>query len=355
MATTRTWWKTNRRVPGALSDEVKQELTLAELLAPFSPPETTFLDRMRYWAAAQPDEVAFRFLDGSAELLQSLTYGELDLRARAIGAFLVSQGLRGQRALLMFPSGLEFVETLFGCYYAGVVPIPAYPPRRNRNMGRINAISDDAQAAAALTTAEVIQRSEGMLDDAPSLKSIRWFAVESIPSELWRDWVNPKSVPADIALIQYTSGSTGSPKGVVLTHSNLLANCHMITAAFQLSHEGIGVSWLPLYHDMGLVGGVLNPLYAGVSSVLMSPVSFLTKPINWLRAISDYRGTCAGGPNFAFALCTEKISEESCQGLDLSSWDLAFNGAEPIRASVLQQFTKRFARYGFRQEVHSPF
>lgn len=335
-------------------EAVKREQTLTELLAPFSPPETTFLERMRYWAAAQPDETAFRFLDGSAEPVQALTYGELDQRARAIGAFLVAEGMRGQRALLMFASGLEFVEALFGCYYAGIVPIPAYPPRRNRNMGRINAISEDANAAVALTTTDVIQRSEGMLDDAPSLKSIRWIAVEQIPTELWRDWVNPKSSPHDVALIQYTSGSTGSPKGVVLTHANLLANCNMITTAFQLDRDSVGVSWLPLYHDMGLVGGVLNPLYAGVPSVLMSPVSFLTKPVNWLRAISHFHGTCAGGPNFAYSLCAEKISDSQCADLDLSRWDLAFNGAEPVRASVLQQFTDKFAPYGFRHEAHYP-
>lgn len=332
---------------------VEREMALADLLAPFSPPETNFYERLRYWSSAQPDEVAFRFIADESKFL-SMTYGELDTRARAIGAYLVAAGMRGQRALLMFPSGFQFIEALFGCYYAGVVPVPAYPPRRNRNMGRINAISEDAAAAIALTVHDVVQRSEGMLEDSPSLKNIPWVAVDTIPTELCRDWVSPKLAANDIGLIQYTSGSTGSPKGVVLTHANLMANCAMITEAFQLGRESVGVSWLPVYHDMGLIGGVLNPLFAGIPNALMSPVFFLTKPSRWLKAISDFNATVSGGPNFAYALCTERVSQEQMATLDLSSWSLAFNGAEPVRGEVLRAFSDKFAACGFRHQSHYP-
>jgi 8-amino-7-oxononanoate synthase/acyl carrier protein len=330
------------------------QLSVAELLAPYSPPETVFVDRLRYWMLANPDEVSFRFLHTGDDTVSQYTYSQLDQRARAIAAHLVAEGFRGQRALLMFPPGLEFVEALFGCFYAGVVAVPAYPPRRNRNMGRINAISEDAEAGVALTNTEVLERSDGMLDDAPSLKNIPWMASETIPTELCSDWVKPKVNPSDTAILQYTSGSTGSPKGVILTHANLIANCRMITEAFQLDPNKRGCSWLPAYHDMGLIGGILNPVFASVTQTLMSPVSFLTRPFRWLQAISKYRATCAGGPNFAYALCVEKITDEECEGLDLSCWDLAFNGAEPVRASVLKDFSRRFGKYGFRHEAHYP-
>lgn len=325
-----------------------------DILAPFSPPETNFLDRLRYWTLAQPEKTAYRFLrDGETDEV-TLSYAELDMRARAIAATLVSMGLRHKRALMMYPPGLEFIEALYGCYYANVIPVPAYPPRRNRNMGRINGISEDCRASAALTVSEVRDRSGGLLDDAPSLSSVPWICTDQVPTEMCSDWTQPRVEASDIGLIQYTSGSTGTPKGVVLTHGNLMSNCRMITESFQLPPVGQGMTWLPVYHDMGLIGGILNPMFAGCTNTLMSPVSFLTRPIRWLRAISSFGITCSGGPNFAYALCVEKISHDQCQGLDLSTWDLAFNGAEPVRARTLREFSQKFARYGFRHEAHYP-
>ncbi|MCA9107861.1 MAG: fatty acyl-AMP ligase, partial [Planctomycetales bacterium] len=330
-------------------------LNLDSLLAPFSPPSTNFVDRLRYWAEAIPDELAFIYLvDGEQEEIR-WTYADLDARARRIGAKLVAMGLRGQRALLLYPPGLEFVAAFFGCHYAGAIPVPAYPPRRNRNMGRIQAISEDADAKAALTVREVVDRVDGLLDDSPSLKSIPWLATEEIPEELSGDWVPPDIRPDDIALLQYTSGSTGSPKGVVLTHANLLANCALITHAFEISHDlGCGVSWLPTYHDMGLVGGILNPAYVGIKVVLMSPMAFMAKPLRWLQAISRYRAQISGGPNFAYQLCVDRISPEDCESLDLSSWRVAFNGAEPVRAQTLEAFANKFEPCGFDYTAHYP-
>ncbi len=338
-------------------NEIKTEqpqLTINQLLGPYSPPETTFLDRLQYWAAARPDEIAYRFIDWIEDRISELTFAQLDQRARAIAVQLVARGLQGKSALMMYPPGLGFVEALYGCYYANVIPVPAYPPRRNRNMNRISAISEDAQAAAILTNDEVIRRSQPMLVDAPALQRVAWIATEAVRNELADDWTKPVAMPQDIGLIQYTSGSTGSPKGVVLTQRNLLANCRMISSAFQSSFEHSGANWLPFYHDMGLIGGILNPMFIGMTSTLMSPIAFLTKPVRWLETISRFRATTCGGPNFAFALCTEKVTPDQCEGLDLSCWDLAFNGAEPVRASTMEAFSKKFEPYGFRHSSHYP-
>ena len=320
----------------------------------FSPPETNFLERLRYWSIAQPDNIAFRFLDKEDDDPETITYSQLDERARAIAAKLVSQGYAGERALLMYPPGLEFVAAFFGCYYAGVVPVPAYPPRRNRNMSRISAISDDAQASVALTVTPVANRWRDSLGDAPGLQRIAWLPTENTSLDLANDWIKPKLSSGDLGLIQYTSGSTGSPKGVMLTHANVIANCRMITKAFGFERSGAGCSWLPLYHDMGLVGGMLTPFYCGLPDTIMSPVSFLTRPIRWLRAISRFGATASGGPNFAYAWCTMKIQPEECEGLDLSKWEVAFNGAEPVRADVMESFSEKFAPYGFNPNAHYP-
>jgi len=326
---------------------------LEELFAPYSPPETNFLDRLSYWAAALPEKIAYRFIAGDGEI-KTLTFAELDHRAKAVAAMLVSKGYAGKRALMMYPPGLDFIVAFFGCHYAAVTPIPAFPPRRNRNMARIGAISDDAQASVALSVSSVIKSCEKWIKESPGLQRIPWLSTESVAAEFANDWVKPKASLDDLGLIQYTSGSTGSPKGVMLSHRNLIANCRMITRAFQTGRKGSICSWLPLYHDMGLVGGILNPMYCGTEDNLMSPVAFLTRPIRWLRAISKYKSIASGGPNFAYAWCTMKINEEDCEGLDLSNWKVAFNGAEPVSAAVMERFTEKFAPYGFSPEAFYP-
>jgi 8-amino-7-oxononanoate synthase/acyl carrier protein len=222
-------------------------------------------------------------------------------------------------------------------------------------MGRIDSISRDAQAALALTTSDVLERIDrATLTDSPSLQRATWLATDTVSSELASDWVQPTVGSQDIALIQYTSGSTGTPKGVVLTQGNVMANCKMITEAFQVSTDDRAVSWLPLYHDMGLIGGIINPIFLGCSVTLLSPLAMLTKPIRWLRAVSNYRANVTGGPNFAYSLCVERITDEMCEGLDLSHLKLAFNGAEPVRADVMERFTRKFAPYGFSHKAHYP-
>ncbi len=331
-------------------------MNLEQLFEPFSPPETNFMERVRYWSVAQPDNVAYRFLERGEidDQTRILTNSQLDEQARAVAAKLVSLGLAGKRALLMYPPSLDFVVAFFACHYAAVTPVPAYPPRRNRNMARINAIAEDARCAMVLTDKSIIKRWKEEVRNDESLGKILWVSTEEIPLEWANDWVQPKIAPDDLGLIQYTSGSTGTPKGVMLTHHNLISNCRLITRAFQTGRDSRVCSWLPVYHDMGLIGGILNPLYCGIPETLMSPVAFLTQPIRWLEAISRFKATASGGPNFAYAWCTMKIEPAQCEGLDLSSWEVAFNGAEPVRADVIEQFTEKFAPYGFNPKAFYP-
>ena len=315
---------------------------------------SNLVDLLRHRAHHQGDDVGFRYLiDGESRALE-LTYAELDRRAQAIGATLQSMDLVGERALLLYPSGLEFVAAFFGCLYAGVMAVPAYPPRRNRNMARIEAIAHDADAKIALTTQGVLERVQTMISETPDLQKIRWRATDRWDIEVERQWQPPDVHGDTLAFLQYTSGSTGMPKGVVLSHSNLMHNSAMIAYAFEHTRSGSGVFWLPLYHDMGLIGGILQPLYMGKSNTLMSPTHFLQKPVRWLEAMSNTGATISGGPNFAFDLCVEKVTPQQKATLDLSRWMVAFNGAEPVRADTIQRFCDAFESCGFRREAFYP-
>jgi 8-amino-7-oxononanoate synthase len=315
---------------------------------------TNLVELLLHRARCQPEDIAFTYLvDGENQQLH-LTYRELDRQARAIGAWLESHDLVGQRALLLYPAGLEFIAAFFGCLYAGVIAVPVYPPRRNRSLGRIQAIADDAEARVALTTELVYNRVMPIIDETPHLKQLQWLPTCQVKAEMADQWTMPDVHGDTLAFLQYTSGSTGAPKGVVLNHANLVHNSALISYAFEHTRSGTGVFWLPSYHDMGLIGGILQPLYVGRPNVLMSPMSFLQKPYRWLSAISRFGGSTSGGPNFAFDLCVRKIPPEMRKTLDLSSWKVAFNGAEPVRAETLEAFTAAFAPCGFRPEAFYP-
>jgi len=314
----------------------------------------TIVDLLRQRAAYRPHDRAFTFLvDGENEEL-NITYAELDRKARALGAWLLSEGMAGKRVLLLYPSGLDFIAAFMGCLYGGAIAVPAYPPRKNRSVERIEAIAADAEASVALTTRDVVDRFDSLRATAPSLEHLIW-KVDSELDVSWADrWERPDIDGSTLAFLQYTSGSTGTPKGVMLSHENLLHNSLRIMQAFEITRSQSGVFWLPSFHDMGLIGGILVPLYGGKFNVLMSPVAFLQKPLRWLQAISKYRATISGGPNFAYELCVRKTTPEQRATLDLSSWTLAFNGAEPVRAETIDAFCEAFAPCGFRREAFYP-
>ncbi len=328
-------------------------VNLDRYFAPYSPPMTDFVAVSRYWAAEKPTVPAFFFADGD-ETVARFTYEELDRRARAVATQLQQMGGQGQRVLLLYRPGLEFVAGFFGCLYAGATAVPAFPPRRNRNNQRIQAISVDAGAKFAFTTQDVLDRVGPALENASSLKELAWVATDQVENERADDWVDPLITPEHIAVLQYTSGSTGTPKGVVLQQRNLIHNSRLITSCFQPTRQGSGTTWLPTYHDMGLVGGVLQPLFTGLPMVMTSPTAFVQRPVRWLQMISRHRVTISGGPNFAYQWCVDKIRDEELDGIDLSSWTVAFNGAEPVRTQTLEAFAERFARYGFRREAFLP-
>ncbi|HEY3392661.1 MAG TPA: AMP-binding protein [Lacipirellulaceae bacterium] len=318
----------------------------------------TLLELLANQAANQPDGVAYVFLD-ERDGLSEITFGQLDRRARAIAARLQLELRCGDRALLVYPAGLEFIAAFFGCLYAGVVAVPATYPKPKRPMPRLQRIALDCDAHVALSTAQTLTTLDPELLSADAATS-QWIATDELADELADLWHRPVLVESDLAFLQYTSGSTSDPKGVMLTHGNLLNNLECIRQSFGIGESeddlisATGVFWLPAYHDMGLIGGILTPLYMGGRSVLMSPASFLQRPMRWLQAIHDYRATISGAPNFAYEYCVRRTTPEERGTLDLSRWRLAFCGAEPIRAETLQHFVDAFSQAGFRMDAFYP-
>ena len=315
---------------------------------------STLVDLLRGRALHQPDRRVYTFLADGEKEEAHLTYAELDRRARAIGAQLQSLGLFGERILLLYPPSLEYIAAFFGCLYAGGIAVPAYPPRLNRPMPRLQAIVSDAQARAALTTSSILSSLETRFVHLPELAGLHWITTDNLAESLSETWQEPALSGETLAFLQYTSGSTSTPKGVRVSHGNLLHNLAWIQKCFGVVPESRGVSWLPPYHDMGLIGGVLQPLYGGALTMLMAPVAFLQSPFRWLQAISRYQTTINGGPNFAYEFCVEKITPEQRATLDLSSWEVAFTGAEPVRPETLERFVTAFEPCGFRREAFYP-
>lgn len=323
--------------------------------SPELPPTcSTLVELLRYRALQQPVQLAFTFLEDGETESASLTYRELERYSRAIAAQLQSLGIVGERALLLYPPGLDYIAAFWGCLYAGVIAVPAYPPRNQRNTPRILAMVADAQAAIALTTTAILPKVRSLLTAKTDSEFRQWLTTDNLAAGIEDSWQAPLIEQDTLAFLQYTSGSTDTPKGVMLSHSNLLHNAAATYQLMEHSSASKFVSWLPAYHDMGLIGGILQPLYGGFPCILMPPAAFLQRPYRWLRAISHYRGTTSGGPNFAYELCIQKITPDQRQTLDLSSWSVAFNGAEPVRQETLERFFLAFAPCGFRQEVFYP-
>ncbi len=317
---------------------------------------STFLELLRWRAQDRPDHVTYTFLEDGDSKELTLTNHELDIEARAIAAKLQSVAEPGDRALLLFPPGLPYITALYGCLYAGVVAVPAYPPNRaslQKNIPRLLSIIEDANVNVVLCNTDIHGMAASLFEDEHG-QGPHFIPTDQVSSDWAYDWSEPHVKPEDIAILQYTSGSTGKPKGVMLNHANILDNSKQISRSFGVHAGTVGVIWLPPYHDMGLIGGILQPYYSGIRVVMMAPFNFLRRPMRWLRAISKYRATSSGGPNFAYELCLQKVTEKDLAELDLSSWELAFNGAEPIAPHTLDRFVETFGACNLRSEALYP-
>ncbi len=317
----------------------------------------TLICQLQSLAMTHPDQRGYTFLEDGITEGVTLTYSQLDHQSREIAVMLQRILNPGDRVLLMYPPGLEFVSAFFGCLYAGVIAVPAYPPqasRPERSLPRLRSIAQEAEVLAILCTEKTEDSLSKLFHLAPEFAELPVLATDHYGLESVGDWQPPILQPDSIAFLQYTSGSTAAPKGVAVTHGNILHNLACIEQVSDHDVETVLVSWLPTYHDMGLFAGVLFPLFKSCPSYLMAPATFLQRPIRWLQAISHFRGTNSGGPDFAFKLCVDKITVEQRKELDLCSWRVAYNGAEPVRQSTLDQFAATFMECGFQRSSLNP-
>ncbi len=317
----------------------------------------TLVALARWRARQQADQTIYSFLaDGDTEK-RTFSFADLDLHARAIAATLQEHVESGERAILIYPSGLEFIAAFFGCLYSGVIAVPVYPPstaRSDHSLDKFRAIAENAEASVILTSESLSSRVRALLERAPELQATRVIVSDEIDAAHGGQWREPKIDGSTLAFLQYTSGSTGTPKGVMVTHANLLHNSVLVENYCQHPDDAHGVTWLPLYHDLGLIGGVIQPLYAGYESTIMAPTTFLQRPFLWLQAVSRTHATISGGPNFAFDLCVRKVTPEQKKTLDLSRWSTIANGAEPVRPDTMQRFAEAFTSCGLRANYFYP-
>lgn len=311
----------------------------------------SLVDMVRTRTEGQGSDTAFRYLlDGEDDVLD-ITYAALDRDARSVAVRLAEVARAGDRVVILMAPGPDFLAAFFGCLYAGLIAVPAFLPDMinvDRSVPRLRAIAQDATAACILSDELFVTFREHLWNLAPDLARTPWVSIEeAIAGDAASSWSDTGAAGDTPAFIQYTSGSTSLPKGVVLSHGNLLANSELIRRSSGGDADFSCVSWLPPYHDMGLIGGILQALYRGGHGTLMSPLDFLARPARWLRAISTYSATTSPAPNFAFELCVRRVLGEDREGLDLSSWKYAFNGAEPVRASTLRRFGEAFGPSGF--------
>jgi acyl-CoA synthetase (AMP-forming)/AMP-acid ligase II len=331
----------------------KQEDTMSAESQAERLPHTSIVARLRARAALHPKRQALRFLRDGEGNDSVQTYEELDGSVRALAARLQGLATPGERALLLYPNGVEYVHAFLGCLYAGLVAVPAYPPESSQphHLARLLSVARDARPKLVLTEAAWLEPLRAARAALPELASIELAATDDGDAAFAEGWRSPADDPKALAFLQYTSGSTSRAKGVMVSHANLMANQRAIQRAFSMREEDVVVSWLPLFHDMGLIGTLLQPLYNGASTVLLTPQSFIKRPMAWLEAISRYRGTVSGGPDFAYRMCVERAHAAAASALDLSSWELAFSGAEPVRAATLRAFADKFTPFGLNPKA----
>lgn len=315
--------------------------------------QLTLFDILQQHAKAKPHATAYVFLERNGAQ-KSLSYAQLLARVKAIAATLQARHRQGERVLLMFQPSLDFVQSILACFAAGLIAVPVQPIQNRRVLPRLTGIMHNADCKTLLTNTNSQEMLERVIPNTRHhTPGVDWICTDQIDSAVAGAYEDCDIAANALAFLQYTSGSTGTPKGVMVSHANLLNNESLIQTAFGPDSK-VFVGWLPLYHDMGLIANVFQPLYLGIPSILFAPMTFLMSPLTWLRAISDWRGTSSGAPNFAYELCLERITEQDMQGLDLSSWRIAFNGAEPVKGRVMDAFIDKFSAIGFRATSFFP-
>ncbi|MBA54547.1 MAG: hypothetical protein CMK89_08845 [Pseudomonadales bacterium] len=326
------------------------------------PSYSSLVDMLIQRAQSSGRAVYANFVSSNGEVAEQLTFRELNQSACQIGASLQDQGLAGRTVLLLFLPGLDYIRAFFGCLYAGAIPVPAYPPTGTKDLQRLGKIAVDCQAGAILSSNSLLPIVTGWQSGLGVTWDVPRISIDDVQDTTFPlGFVPFRAQPDDVAFLQYTSGSTGHPKGVVVSHANLLANFAQILQGFLRDNPMVewleelrSVCWLPPFHDMGLIGGILAPIFAGAQVTLMAPTTFLRRPEIWLKSVSVQRAHISGGPNFAFEYCLQRISDGQLQNLDLSCWKVAYNGAEPIQAEVTQRFAARFADCGFDANAFFP-
>lgn len=315
---------------------------------------SSLVDVVRLRALYSPQKISCTFLN--KELEETMTYEALDKQARAIAATLQARGVQpGERILLLFAPGLPLIQAFFGCLYAGCIAVPIYPPVQEKLIDKAHRINANSTPCLVLMTADHLTKFTNTdKHSIPHFDQIPCLALDTIDLKISDQWKPIQFTGIEIAFLQYTSGSTMHPKGVMVGHQHLLDNLNKIYTAFGMNDETVLFSWLPPHHDMGLIGCILTPIYSGVPVIMMSPFSFLQNPLSWLKNITQYKATISGSPNFAYDYCVKRIKEEKKQGLDLSSWQVASNGSEPVRVETMNQFYHAFKKYGFHKEAFYP-
>lgn len=318
---------------------------------------STLVELLRGKAINESNRHAYTFLINGKKESTPITYGELDKQARAIAATLQQYQAKGERALLLYPQSIEVIAAFCGCLYGGVIAIPVPPPesgRIKRTLPRLRAIVKDAEATLALTTPEIFSLIENVREEFPEFAQIRWIDTTEVDLELAEKWEDPQVEKEHLAYLQYTSGSTSTPKGVMLSHFNLIHHANYLQKACGYDSDSISITWMPYFHDYGLVEGIIVPLYNSTPCYLMSPFSFIKRPIQWLHNITKYRATHSQAPNFAYDLCVRRVKPQEIVELDLSSWQAAGNAAEPINPQVMEKFVETFSDCGFSWNTFAP-
>lgn len=310
-----------------------------------------FIDILKFRSIQQPNDVAYHFLSDDGMLFDEINYQQLFQKAAKLAAYLQENDMQGKRIVLLFPPGIDYIIAFFGCMLAGSVSIPLYPPSGSNHNNRLHSIINDAQVDMIVTTEQLAEKMRDVRFQFIHRSAVSVVTIKKVLEDVTTRWSVPEVSGHSLAFIQYTSGSTGHPKGVMLCHNNLWSNAKMIEKSFKHTTESRGLIWLPPYHDMGLIGGILQPLYGGFPVTLMSPMAFAKRPLLWLEAISQAKASISGGPNFAYDLCVNKVTESQKENLDLSHWTVAFNGAEPIKSETIKAFVKAFEPCGFREDA----